>query len=238
MVQKWVHIDFIGGDPWVLPIWAAFNEGVSKGKFPPKTREMSELALHLSTRLDMIPWLVRRLNSGWKKVIDKVKNIDPKYISTENMQGYAYPLGDNITYNVLLDIDSFLFEIDSCCELITAFIRLIYDRIGIRLSQEKIGEKLRDVIKNEGKDVAWFGILQRDRNIFIHEAAPYIAIDLSEANKDSYVLIIMKENLKEFTDDNRFIRFISDFNRISRGFTESKKVLQTHVVDFLGRAYE
>ena len=236
MVQKWVHINFIGGDPWVLPIWTAFNEGVSKGKFPPKTKEMSELALHLSTRLDMIPWLVRRLNRGWKKVVDKVKNIDPKYISTEKIQGYAYPLDDNITYNVLLDIDSFLFEIDSCCELITRFMRLIYNHVGIKVSQEKIGKKLREVINNEGKDVAWFDILQRDRNIFIHEAAPYIAIDLSEAGKGSYELIIMKENLKEFTDDTKFIKFISDFSRISSGFTESKKVLQKHVINIIRRA--
>jgi len=233
VVGKWVHINYVGGDPWVLPIWTAFNEGVKKGKFTPKTKEMSELAIHLSTRLNMIPWVINKVNTSWRVLINNIKNIEQKYVSTKSKQGYAYPLKDRITYNLLINIDGFLFEIDSCCELITTFIRMIYNHIGIEISEKQVGKKLKKIIEKEGKDVEWFNSLQEDRNIFIHKAAPYIAIDFTKAEKDSYDLLIMKENLKVFDNKDKFIRFLPHFNSISKGFTDSKNVLQKHVINLL-----
>ncbi|MHA2062189.1 MAG: hypothetical protein ACW963_07880 [Candidatus Sifarchaeia archaeon] len=233
MVKKWVSVSDMGGDPWVLPIWSALDEGVEKGKFSPKTQEMTELAIHLSTRLDMIPWIVKRLNTDWEKLKDKITDIGQKYVSSEDRHGYAYKLDDEITYNLLIDIDTFLFEIDSCCELITAFIGQIYNHIGIQISKNKFGTELKKIIEKEGKDTGWFEALQRHRNLFIHEAAPYIAIDFTEADKGSYDLIIMKENLKTFKDEDKFIRLLEEFDYISKGFTESKEVLKRHVVNLL-----
>ena len=130
MINKWVHVNFMGGDPWVLPIWEAFKEGEKKSYFPPKSKDMSELSIHISTRLNMIPWVIRRINLGWNELKNIFAQVGEEYISTHNKQGYAYTFEDKIIYNLVVDIDSFLFEIDSCCELMSTFIRKIYQHIG------------------------------------------------------------------------------------------------------------
>jgi len=233
MIEKWVHITYLGGNPWVLPIWAAFNEGVSAGKFPEKSGEMSELAIHLSTRLNMIPWIVDSVNQDLNAIKDAIKNIDTKYISTPDKVGYAFDLDDKITYNLLTHFDSFVFEIDSCSELITSFIRKIYCHLGHQVCEKKIGRKLKDIIQSEGGSIYWFESLQNCRNFFIHEGSPYFAIDISNSDATLFELLIMKENLKSFEDDSKYMRLRSEFTSILDGFFNNIEILQSHVIDFL-----
>lgn len=231
MIKKWVHINFVGGDPWVLPIWAAFNDGFAEGKFPQKTKEMSELALHLSTRLNMIPYVVDRVNKDLKAIRETAQNIEDKHISDLDKGGYAFDIENKFTYNLLISFDSFLFEIDSCCELITTFIRLIYNHLGQQKTDKQIGKILKTVIEGSGGSSAWFESLQNLRNYLIHEGAPYFAIDVSEP--DSFELLVMRENLKSFDDESKFVRLRTEFVSILEGFFNSNKILQKHVIDLL-----
>ncbi|MHA2010666.1 MAG: hypothetical protein ACW980_25425 [Promethearchaeota archaeon] len=31
MVDEWLHLEELRGDPWILPIWGSVNEAVKKG---------------------------------------------------------------------------------------------------------------------------------------------------------------------------------------------------------------
>ena len=231
MIKKWVHINFIGGNPWVLPVWTAFNEGVQQGKFPKKSKEMSELAIHLSTRLNMIPFVINRVNADLKAIREAAQGIEDKNISSLGQDGYAFDIENKLTYNFLISFDSFLFEIDSCCELITTFIRLIYNHIGQSVTKKQIGKILKKVIEDAGESSGWFESLQNFRNYFIHEGAPYFAVDVTDP--DSFELLVMKDNLKSFDDEGRFVRLRREFESILEGFFNSNKILQKHIIDLL-----
>ena len=63
MITKWLHLNEMGGDPWVLPIWGAVNEAIKAKKVPTISKDLSELGLHVSIRLNVLPRVVRRLLS-------------------------------------------------------------------------------------------------------------------------------------------------------------------------------
>ncbi len=64
MPKKWIHINDSVGDPWILPIWSAVNSAVSSNKVSPIPKEIaSQFGLSISTRLDMLPRVVKRINS-------------------------------------------------------------------------------------------------------------------------------------------------------------------------------
>ena len=64
MEMQWLHIDTDVGDTWVLPIWSAVNNAIRSKRVAPLTKEMSELGLHISTRLDILPIVVSSERSG------------------------------------------------------------------------------------------------------------------------------------------------------------------------------
>ena len=152
---------------------------------------------------------------------------------TENrwQSGYAFDVENEFTYNLLISFDSFLFEIDSCCELITAFIRLIYNHVSQHVTKEQIGKILKTAIEDAGGSSSWFESLQNLRNYFIHEGAPYFAVDVTIP--DSFELLVMRENLKSFDDESKFVRLRPEFESILEGFFNANKILQIHVIDLL-----
>jgi hypothetical protein len=231
MVQEWVHINFMGGDDWVLPIWGAFNDGFREGKFQEKTKEMSEIALHLSTKLNMIHWIVIKINQGLKAIQEAVKSIEEKHVSSPVKRGYAFDVEHKLIYKLLLSFDSFIFEIDSCCELITTFVRLNYNHTGDNVDKKQMGRRLKRVVEEAGGSSSWFESLQSLRNFFIHEGAPYFAIDVSDP--DTFELLVMRENLKLFDDESKYVKLRSEFQSILEGFYSSNIIIQQHVIDFL-----
>ena len=88
----------------------------------------------------------------------------------------------------------------------------------------KVGLKIKSVIENAKQNPSWFSVLAGHRNFFIHEAAPYIAIEISSGT-GSYELLIMREHLKSFKDNKKFIR-LSELNEIVQGFINSKPIIQ------------
>jgi len=233
MVKQWVHIKDIYSNYWVDEIWTAFDKGVAKGNFPPKTKEISELALHISTRLEMIPWIVERVKSNLKSIGEVTKNIEAEHISTPDKMGFAFDLDREITYKFLIDFDTFMFEIDSCCELIITFIRLIYGHVGQQVSKRQIEETLKENIQKAEGDSSWFESFQSWRNFSIHKGAPYFAIDLSDSDGASFELLVTKENLKSFEDDTKYIKVRSLFESIQENFFISINILQRHLIDLL-----
>jgi len=63
----------------------------------------------------------------------------------------------------------------------------------------------------------------------MHNGAPYFAVDLSNV-PERYDLFIMKENLRTFEDETKFVR-LSELRDIVEGFTRSKRVLQEYLIN-------
>ncbi len=236
MVTKWLHIDTDVGDPWVLPIWSAVNDAVREKGIASIPKETRELGLHISTRLDMLPHVVSRINSEVIQIYKVASKYGDENIFTETRQGYALPFRDkmDLVHFLLADIDALLFEFNSVCELMTMFFEKLYSHVGINLKNGEAGLRIKTILESKGHDTRWFQDLDSNRNFFIHEGAPYFAIDIS-GGPDNYDLLIMKENLKSFKDSSKFIR-LSDLNKIVRGFVSARYTIQKHLIELFGKA--
>jgi hypothetical protein len=236
MVTKWLHIDTDVGDPWVLPIWSAVNDAIAAKKVGPITKEESELGLHISTRLDILPYVVSRINDTVAKIYEAISDFGDEHVFTEGHQGYAMPFRNkrDLVHILLADIDALLFETNSVCELMTAFFEKLYKHVGINLKKNEAGLRIKKIIESKGFDTKWFQNLDNHRNFFIHEVAPYVAIDVSKGRKE-YDLLIMKENLKSFKDSSKFVR-LSELNKMVQGFISARHTLQQHLIELIQKA--
>ncbi|RAR41048.1 hypothetical protein DP091_26025 [Paenibacillus sp. MDMC362] len=87
--------------------------------------------------------------------------------------------------DLLLDIDAFLYEINSCCDLFGQYIYKLYTAIGISILKDKTGQELARIFTVASNDTAWFRVLDESGNFFIQNGTPYIALDITdEKNKN------------------------------------------------------
>jgi len=198
MIDKWLHIEELGGDLWVLPIWSSVNDALQKGKIKNLPAEVYELGVYISTRLNILPRIVKRINAEVTELFVVAEKHEEDNVFTKTEEGRALRINNDLKYNIIGDIDSLLFEINSACELIK-------------------------------QNPSWFSNLDQHRNFFIHNATPYIAIDIS-SGPGNYELLIMKENLKDFKNKEKFITFFS-LNEIVQGFLNSKPIIQDDLVN-------
>ncbi len=228
MVKKWLHLNELGGDPWVLPIWSAVHEAIKAKKAPPISKELSELGVHISTRLNVLPRIIERLNSSTKALRLATESHKAEHVFSDTAPGVALPVPNDLKYNLIADIDSFLFEVNSCAELMRQFFQLLHAHAGSPISDDKLTGALRSALTNFGVDGSWFRLLDRNRNFAAHEGTPYLAIDVSDDVK--WELLVMKENLVSFNDEQRFFRF-AELQRIVDGFTNAKVALQKYLIE-------
>lgn len=233
MVKTWLQISDFDPyeDPWAYPIWTAINKAVEENRLKKPDSSLGELTMHISIRLNMIPRIVRRINIGCKELFKKIERRNSKYECTYQKEGYAFRINNDLKYNLLIDIDAFLFEIKLCWELMRDCLREIYDLKNIRLNEKEGDKKLIEIIEHANKDTRWYNDLKIYRHFFIHKGAPYIAVDLTNEHK-YYDLLIMRRNLKKFNNEQEFIR-LSTLNRISHGFVAGKLLIQEHLKNLI-----
>ena len=233
MVERWVQLSELGGDAWILPVWTAVNQAAKAGRCPRLTKDLSELGLHISTRLTLLPRVVRRVNQGAHKLYAAVADRAPKHEFTRDSEGVAFSVDDDQKYELLADLDSLLFEFHSACELMIRLFEQLHTLAGKAMPASGVGKSIQSVLKSAGEDPAWFAMLNTDRNFFIHEGAPYVAVDVSKAPED-YDLLIMKENLKIFEERDMFIK-LSEINGMVQGFRRSRSIVQSYLSRLFSR---
>jgi hypothetical protein len=74
-VSKWLHVTESPGNPWVLPILNAVNQAVRRGTCTEPNINTMELCGYISTRLNMLPEIVRRISKNWKILYEEIKKL-------------------------------------------------------------------------------------------------------------------------------------------------------------------
>ena len=87
---------------------------------------------------------------------------------------------------------------------------------------------LKRIIEEAGESWNWFQELDNQRNFFMHEAAPYFAVDITKGH-GNYDLLIMRENVKTFDDHSKFVK-MSEINGVVKGFSSAKAIIQSHLI--------
>lgn len=230
MPLKWIHINTEVCDPWILPIWGALNDAEMSGKAKPIAKEIkSKLGLSISTRLDMLPRIIHRINTGVNQVYEETKKHKKEHVSSLNIEGYSFNVDESLKFNLLIDIDSLLFELNSICELMRNLFFTLYTSAGMDIAKKDAGLQIKKIIEISGNSPDWFVQLDNHRNFFLHNAAPYFAVDVSEG-QGKYDLLIMKENIKCFNHHEQYIA-LSEIAAIVEGFSNAKPIIQKHLIE-------
>lgn len=228
MVQKWIHLTELGGDKWVIPIWNSVNTAKERGEGASISKDQRELGIHISTRLNFLPRIYKRITrelTAFKNFVDQHK---PYHVSTNEYEGTALDIDNDLKYQLLIDIDSLLFELNSVCDLMKDFFQEFHAIAGKHVPGKNVGLALKSLLDQAEQDSSWFISLDEHRNFFIHNGSPYIAVELSESG-EFVDLLIMKENLKSFQDSSKYLRW-SDIKRMVLGFDAAKPIIQKYLV--------
>jgi len=228
MITRWIHLEELGGDPWILPIYAAVNSAVAQGRHQRLPSTTYSLGLHVATRLNLLPHVVARLNESCLSVYEKIKAHDEGHVFSAGKNGYAFRLDPTTKYLLIADVNSFLFEVNACAELITEFGQALYGHVGRPSDKESILKDIKVTYKHAGLSPRWFALLDANRNFIAHNGTPYIAVDIS--SPDSPTLLVMKDNVVTFDNPDTFIS-IADLQMISTGFTQTNALLQNLLID-------
>jgi len=229
IVDKWVSIECHYKNRWVTPIISAIFAQFDSPNLADRKEEIDELAHAICTRLDMINYIESRMKTNLKMMERELRQLKNEHISTNSKNGCALLIDNQLIYHTLIDIDSYLFEINACCDLIGNLAEII-NYLSRGDIKTKGSEICISILKEHNEDKNWFIKLDNSRNDFIHETAPYIAIDVSR--EGHYELLIMKKNLKCFDDRNEYIT-LTDLITINNGFFDSLPILRTGLIKLL-----
>lgn len=226
-ITSWLHLNENVGDQWVLPILAAANEAVEAKKVDPVDRGTLAIGLHISTKLNILPRVINRINQETVALYEAAKQHEPGHVFTKGKEGYGLPVDDELKYNLIADIEAFLFEADATWGLMKRFVRCVYFIAGHKINDDEVREVINKVHAREGLDCGWISLLDRDRNFVAHDGAGYLAIDISD--NDHWELLVMKDNVVEFDKPKKFFT-LSDMMTVNCGFLTAKRLIQIDLI--------
>jgi hypothetical protein len=193
---------------------------------------MSELALHLTTRLNMIPMAWDQASTEATNLIAyATRRAGPDHVFRIGNEGVALTMSMLPTYKFILRIHSALFETHAASELMRNFLARARRHIGLPRSPS-LKQEFKDAIASEGGDNSWCDALEDARGFFSHEGTAYVAIDISTRSRD---ILLMKRNLHEFDDESAFLRY-SELAEIETGFRRSKPALRRYLAQLYASA--
>lgn len=233
MIEKWVHFECIFRNKWGLKVITEIQKAIKEGRIDRPSNAFNDFSMSIAIRLDLIDRLLKRLTNSIQMLSKEVMNVTEEHIFTRDNEGYALFINEDLKLDLLIDIDAFLFEINSCCELFGQYIYELYTAIGMSIHKDKTGQELARILRATSNDTLWFKVLDESRNFFIHNGAPYIALDIT--NEKYMNIIIMKENLKSFEDSKKYIT-LNDLVNIREGFKKSLPILQEHLITCVSSA--
>lgn len=193
-----------------------------------------EFGFAVTTRMQMLGLCILRLN-------DRVSNLR-KYLNKNEeelklcLRGeYAFRLpfpARHLAYDLLLDMDSFIFESRSLYEIVGKFLRSFLAIVFKRNITEK---ELRSILADRQIETRWIDVLRDSRKLFFHQTAPWLAIQV-DSNAKRFYPILLKKSIIKIENPDDFVSFDS-LREIYDGFVNSLDTLHQFVMEEI-RAFE
>ena len=163
--------------------------------------------------------IVERIDQDVKTIYDLARRRD------KSKDIYAFDGIPSYTiHSLLTDIDSFVFETRSCCELIEKLIKQI-SRHFKKYSPAVFTEEIPD---ERWLKSGWYEDLRSIRIAIFHHTAAYVDVDVSDESK--YDLLSPRENIHDYEKIQNFFR-LSDLVDIEKGFREDALHLRDYIVN-------
>jgi len=234
-MQDYVFFDFRPRITWLYPIWKALNATTSKTLREARSKgdstALGDCAIAVATKLAILGTVVARFNSDYSKLL-KLAEDDAERIQINRKTGTVWSLvNERLAYELLADIDAFIFEARSTYEILGKFLVTFYKVIFNQVLTE---EDLRAILRDGGLDVEWTTLLRDERILFFHETAPWLALKFDDAKSELHELLIVRGNVKTLDDPESFVR-LADYNGIYSGLANGLGKLQRHILAEIDR---
>jgi hypothetical protein len=185
---------------------------------------LRELGLAIGTKLTMLPIVAARVNRQIQRLGDE---LDESRVDRCLDRGSAYRLGDpSFPFEILVDLDSFLFESRSTYEIVGHFLKEFFRHI---LGRDVSQEELQALLKAQGIDTQWIQELRDNRILFFHNTAPWIAIHILSKRPLRFELVLLKKGAKDAATPEDHLHF-EQLQAIYHGFASSLEALQRWVI--------
>jgi hypothetical protein len=206
----------------------------------------------LTLRLSLLPKIEERIKMGLGSLIKAIRTRGEGHVSIRGKLAPAFIWDEGRLLHLVLDIDSLLFEMQSCVDLMKNLLKKAHHETTTPLptgltplkpersqrSQSTRRRKsraskgagkndlIRSILQTYGLNTAWIDELESVRDFFIHQAAPYPCVELLSGRPH---LILLRRNVA-YPDDDTDQLTLSKVVGIIRGFQDSRDGLRTHLI--------
>lgn len=169
---------------------------------------------------------IRRLNRQVSKLRDEL-NGDLPQVEWSLAKGGAFTLTDKeLPYELLLDMDSFIFETRSLYEIMGKFLVELFRTLFGKAVTEA---DLQAILLGSDIDTRWIAELRENRKLFFHQTAPWVAVSVDGKEK-KFDPVMLKRNVHTFDDPNSFVEF-ARLREIYDGFVASATELHRFILE-------
>jgi hypothetical protein len=185
-----------------------------------------EPALAVVAKIEMLNRVLARLNADVAQLVEYLNSV-PEAVEQCICERRALSVPNrNLLWHLSVDVDSFLFEARSAYEVLGRFLkeffRLIFERNVTEL-------EVIEAVKTLGGDVAWVAILKESRNLFLHNAASWLAVERTQDDPPQFDLLLLKRNVEDLADDD-FVHF-HECRAVQRGLAECVNKISLWIVN-------
>jgi len=229
--MEYLHVNYEPPLPtWIPAIIARLNSS-SSSTLRERAKVWSESSLReagfaLATKLVILAMVIRRVDNQLSRLGEQFCD---RSLLDENIRRVAgYILADKmLPYEILLDIDSFLFESRSTYEIVGNFLRQLFDKIlGRRIDEAE----LKQFLEFRNIDTRWISELRDDRILFFHKTAPWIALGVISREPFRFELVVLKKDVRNLDTSEDCISF-ERLRAIYRGFESSLHALPQWILE-------
>ena len=120
-------------------------------------------------------------------------------------------------FEIVADIDAWIFEFRSTYEILYAFVK----EFSSRILDQKVNDQrvLKAILEAKRYHTDWIGFLNDERNCFIHQTAPWFAIEVT-GGTPQYEIVILKRNVHDLEHPEDYVR-IEEYRAVHKGFFEA-----------------
>jgi hypothetical protein len=232
---QYFHISYEPENGWVLSIMTRLADSTSaqlRQAFKDwSATPLRELGIAVTTRMQMLGCCIHRLNIRLTEIRESLGG-DEEQLQLCLQKGYAFRLpGNDLAYELLLDMESFIFESRSLYEFIGEFLRNLFEIAFQRQMKEK---QWISILQRRGIDTCWIDVLSDTRKLFFHETAPWLAIEFQLSPK-RFSPILLKRAVQTISGPHDFVS-LDELHGIYDGFVHALTELRLFVMEEIRRA--
>jgi hypothetical protein len=199
--MEYFHISYISEVPLPYPIinrLRALKESRrgSLGTWGPR---MGNAAIALSTKIRAVQITVQRLNKDIRKLDEELSTRAAEVDRCIARKPMALVLRDDeIGFCLVASLDAFLYEARSLYEMLRTFVLMFTRHILQKRCNEAGAERiLKKAMQDNGHGFDWAVELRRNRAVFFHETAPWIAMEMTSRDPRHYEILILNKNVAD-----------------------------------------